>query len=329
MRAFAALLDGLGYTQSRNRKIALLGRYFRDNADPDRGWALAALTDGVPVRLPLRRMLGELTSRFIDPVLYKLSRDYVGDTAETVALLWPDFPLSSFRRGEEPGEEQQQIGGLAVHRADLLSTPAWRGRRESVSLDDVIEAMQSGSVAERTQTLGQLLDALDASSRWALLKLIGGAPRVGVSARLARTALAESFGRDVAEIEEVWHGCRRHTRALRLARRQAPSVPIRAASRVQAGDARASDRGRRLAAAFAAGRRRGVEMGRHSRAACGQGRRGALVLARGRRHLGVVSRDRLGLLPTRMACSTANCSSCATARSRPSTICSSGSTARR
>lgn len=90
MRAFASLLDCLVYTQSRNRKIALLGHYFRTAPDPDRGWALAALTDGVPIRLPLRRMLTDLVSCFIDPTLYRLSRDYVGDTAETVALLWPD-----------------------------------------------------------------------------------------------------------------------------------------------------------------------------------------------------------------------------------------------
>src|SRR6185437_4181031 len=95
MHAFARLLDCLVYTQSRNRKVALLGRYFRATPDPDRGWALAALTDGVPVRLPLRRMLMDLVSRFIDPVLYRLSRDYVGDTAETVALLWPDDSSTS------------------------------------------------------------------------------------------------------------------------------------------------------------------------------------------------------------------------------------------
>ncbi len=171
MQAFAALLDGLVYTQSRNRKVALLGRYFRSAGDPDRGWALAALTDGVPLRLPLRRMLTDLTGRFIDPVLYKLSRDYVGDTAETVALLWPD------RRSNNP--------------------PA--------SIDTVITDMSAGTTAEKTERLGQLLDTLGPSGRWALLKLLGGAPRVGVSARLARTAVAESFGRDVSEIEEIWH----------------------------------------------------------------------------------------------------------------------------
>jgi DNA ligase 1 len=180
MKAFAALLDGLVYTQSRNRKLALLARYFRDTPDPDRGYALAALTDGIPTavigRMPLRRMLADLTTSFIDPVLYKLSRDYVGDTAETVALLWPD------------------------NRTDASRVNA------RLTLADVIDSFAAGgTLPERTRTLGLLLDRLDTSGRWALLKLIGGAPRVGVSARLAKQAVADAFTRDVGDIEEVWH----------------------------------------------------------------------------------------------------------------------------
>jgi DNA ligase 1 len=172
MRAFAQLLDGLVYTQSRNRKVALLATYFRTAPDPDRGWALAALTDGVPLpSMPLRRMLTELTSTFIDPVLYKLSRDYVGDTAETVSLLWPDT----------------------------------RTTAGSPSLDHVVQRMNHGTTPERTAALGSLLNQLDASGRFALIKLLGGAPRVGVSARLAKTALADAFGHEVNEIEELWH----------------------------------------------------------------------------------------------------------------------------
>ena len=89
MRAFAALLDRLSSTPSRNDKLRLLADYFASTPDPDRGFALAALTDGLFVRLPFRRILGEMLKDRVDPVLYDLSRDYVGDTAETVALLWP------------------------------------------------------------------------------------------------------------------------------------------------------------------------------------------------------------------------------------------------
>ena len=190
MRAFATLLDGLVYTQSRNRKTALLAAYFRNTPDPDRGWALAALTDGVAIRLPLRRMVGDLTSRFIDPVLYKMSRDYVGDTAETVALLWPDI------KSDIKSDNKSDIKPDPLSAADRGNGP---------SIDSVIRTMSSGTAAERTEALGGFLNQLDVSGRWALLKLLGGAPRVGVSARLAKTALAEAFTHDLKDIEELWH----------------------------------------------------------------------------------------------------------------------------
>ncbi len=221
MRAFAQLLDSLGTTQSRNRKIALLAAYVHSIPDPDRGWAMAALTDGVPIRLPLRRMLTALTARVIDPVLYKMSRDYVGDTAETVALLWPDDRSAA---GESPSSLRGGVRGGGIDLDQFVSAssphPALRathpvkgrvisdqsaGHSNAPTLNTVITIMSTGTTTERTESLGALLDALDSSGRWALLKLLGGAPRVGVSARLAKTALAEAFARDLAEIEELWH----------------------------------------------------------------------------------------------------------------------------
>ena len=47
MTPFAELLDRLSYTPGRNAKIRLLQAYLRSTPDPDRGWALAALTDGL------------------------------------------------------------------------------------------------------------------------------------------------------------------------------------------------------------------------------------------------------------------------------------------
>ena len=51
--------------------------------------------------------------------------------------------------------------------------------------------------------------ALDATGRYALIKLVAGGLRIGVSARLAKQALALYGGKDVNEIEEVWHGLSR------------------------------------------------------------------------------------------------------------------------
>jgi DNA ligase-1 len=176
MQRFARLLDDLSHAQSRSGKLALLAHYFRSAPDPDRGWALAMLTDGVAFRLPLRRIIGELMASRIDPVLYALSRDYVGDTAETVALLWP-----------EPSSEQPAAPG------------------EPPSLDAVVRAVTAAPPAARAEAVAAILDRLDANGRWAFLKLLGGAPRVGVSARLAKIGVADAFATDVRDIEEVWH----------------------------------------------------------------------------------------------------------------------------
>jgi len=172
VRAFAALLDRLSYTPSRNDKLRLLADYFASAPDPDRGYALAALTDGLFFRLPFRRILTEMLDAQIDPVLFTLSRDYLGDTAETIALMWPA------REEDAP----------------------------SPRLADVVAAVQVAAPTELPALLAGFLDRLDATGRWALLKLLTGALRVGVSARLAKTALAEWSGKPLADIEEVWHG---------------------------------------------------------------------------------------------------------------------------
>src|SRR3546814_2025944 len=47
VKRFAALIDRLVYTRSRNSKLALIVDYLKHTPDPDRGWALAALTDAL------------------------------------------------------------------------------------------------------------------------------------------------------------------------------------------------------------------------------------------------------------------------------------------
>ncbi len=171
MKPFAELLDRLAYTPSRNDKLSLLAGYFAATPDPDRGYALAALTDGLFFRLPLRRILSDLIGSRVDPVLFDLSRDYVGDTAETIALIWPS------------GGEGAKPPRLAA----------------------IVETLQATAAAEVPALLAGWLDRLEATERWALIKLMTGALRVGVSGRLAKTALAEWSGAPLADIEEVWH----------------------------------------------------------------------------------------------------------------------------
>jgi DNA ligase-1 len=203
MKVFADLLDRLSYTPARNAKLRLMADYFRAAPDPDRGWALAALTDGLPFSFPLRRTLSDMMARRMDPELFRLSRDYVGDTAETIALAW-ESSLSPSLRGEGRGEGPQHAPeqAAAPHPSPL---PIKNGEREPPRLSDIVAELTLIDRNELGARLEQWLDTLDATGRWALLKLLTGAPRVGVSARLAKTAVAEMAGFKVDDVEQVWH----------------------------------------------------------------------------------------------------------------------------
>ena len=172
MEAFAALIDALVYTRSRNEKLRLIAEYLRATPDPDRGWALAALADGLDFPAVKSGTIRALLKERVDPVLWTLSRDFVGDTAETASLLWP-APEAA---------------------------PSPPGVSEAVEL---LGAMNRKSVFTE---LPRLLDRLDADGRYALLKLATGGMRIGISSRLAKTAFAQAFEVSIDEVEEYWHG---------------------------------------------------------------------------------------------------------------------------
>ena len=174
MIAFAELLERLVFSPGRLSKIALLRRYFATQPDPDRGFGLAALTGELVFDAAKPAMIRTLAEERTDPVLFGWSRDYVGDLAETVSLIWP-----SRRTNAGPPTMTEVV-------QTLLTTPK----------------------PELPEVVARWLDASSVSVRFALLKLITGSLRVGASARIAKIALAELAGGTIApdDIEEVWHG---------------------------------------------------------------------------------------------------------------------------
>ncbi len=191
MNRFAWLLDRLAYEPRRNGKLALIADYLRTTPDPDRGFALAAMTGGLVFQNAKPGLIRALIAERTDPVLFALSYDYVGDLSETVALMWPATSLSSPRGG---GEAPPPAGVVAGH------------NRAPLTLPDVVAGLRNSGKTELPRLIASWLDALDETGRWALLKLITGALRIGVSARLAKTAAASLGGVAADEVEQVWHG---------------------------------------------------------------------------------------------------------------------------
>jgi len=173
MNRFAELLDRLTYEPARNAKLRLMTDYFRSTPDPERGLALAVLTGSLRFPHAKPGLIRSLIAERTDPVLFELSYDYVGDLSETVALMWP-----------------------------ASRTPP--GDAGELSLTAVIETLATLGKSELPARLARWLDALDETGRWALIKLVTGALRIGVSARLAKAAVAALGTADAQDIELLW-----------------------------------------------------------------------------------------------------------------------------
>jgi len=261
MNRFAELLDRLAYEPGRNNKLRLLTAYFREVEDPDRGYALAALTGALSFKHAKPGLIRDLIAARTDPALFALSYDYVGDLSETVALMWPKAhqeqsfpgyppPQPSPTRGEgaersvgqhrtnvlefepatSPDDVQSKHTALSVPsplvgegqggRYGLLDSsdepPSPSARADGVApghnnpppptLTEVVTTLRTLGKTELPRQLARWLDELDETGRWALLKLVTGALRIGISARLAKTAAAALGDKDPHDVELIWPG---------------------------------------------------------------------------------------------------------------------------
>ncbi|HXD43843.1 MAG TPA: cisplatin damage response ATP-dependent DNA ligase [Pseudolabrys sp.] len=215
MNKFAELLDRLAYEPGRNAKLRLIADYLRTTPDPERGWALAALTGALSFRHAKAGMIRALITERSDPVLFALSYDYVGDLSETVALMWPVSQAQRIPLPPRSGGEGLGVGGSSFNSGTGPPTPdpspplaslAGGGEQKAPTLTSVVETLATLGKAQLPAQIARWLDGLDEVGRWALLKLVTGALRIGVSARLAKTAAASLGGKDADEVELLWPG---------------------------------------------------------------------------------------------------------------------------
>src|SRR5580692_1397846 len=214
MNRFAELLDRLAYEPARNNKLRLITDYFRSTPDPERGWALAALTGALSFPHAKAGLIRSLIAERTDPVLFELSYDYVGDLSETGALMGPSSPSPLVGEGGVGGREGESQASTVVneqssppshHLPTPTPNPSPQGGGE-LSLTTVIETLSTLGKAQLPKQLARWLDALDETGRWALIKLVTGGLRIGVSARLAKAAVAALGASDAQDIELLWPG---------------------------------------------------------------------------------------------------------------------------
>lgn len=178
MKLFSQLMDSLYFTQSKKTKSRLLQEYLTQTSDPERGWAIAAIVNALELNVFKRALIKKVVTERIDPVLYDLSYEYVGETSETVAHIWPARSVDD--------QDQQNV---------ILP-----------SLTETVDRLSTSDANQAESFLINMLDLMTPSQRWSLIKLGTGGFRIGVSARQLKVILAEYGDVDVSEIETLWHG---------------------------------------------------------------------------------------------------------------------------
>ena len=171
MKEFSQLINQLILTRSRNRKIELLNHYFKNTENPDRGLALAILTGNLKIKNISISKIKEMIKEEVDPELFDLSYDYVGDLAETIALIWPYK-----QKGKVP------------------------------KLNFIIDELENSSTTNITKLIKKYLSIFSENERWAFIKLLSGGLRIGVSTRLTKLSLIHNTTIEISEIEQIWHG---------------------------------------------------------------------------------------------------------------------------
>jgi DNA ligase-1 len=171
MKAFANLYATLDETNKTNAKIAALKDYFSSAPAEDAAWVAHFLIGRRPRRAVNGRRLAEwaIEEASIPDWLFSECYDAVGDIAETITLLLPETGASS---------------DVPLHR--------W--------IEDRLFPLQAMPESEQRVAVLQAWRELDQPQRFIWNKLITGAFRVGVSAKLVIRALAEVSGLESAVI---------------------------------------------------------------------------------------------------------------------------------
>ena len=164
MKLFTDLYSKLDQTNKTNEKVEALKEYFAVAQPKNAAWALYFLSGRKPKQIVPSKKLKEWAMELsgVPEWLFEESRNTVGDTSETIALLLP----------ENHTEDETPLNVLVEKRLLPL-----RKADEALQFEEIVSSWNSMNYLQR----------------FVLNKLIAGNFRIGVSQRLVMRALAEQF----------------------------------------------------------------------------------------------------------------------------------------
>ncbi len=173
MKRFCALFDALDQASGTTARVDRLADYLREAPPSDAAWAVHCLLGGQRRRLVTARRLRQICSEGsgLPEWLFEDCQAHVGDSAETIALLWP-------RTDEPSGSERGGAADAPLH----------------VWMERILPELAGLGIDAQAEAVRQLWDTLTPRQIFVMNKLLTGGFRVGVARGLVLRALTRVSG---------------------------------------------------------------------------------------------------------------------------------------
>ncbi|MBY0405800.1 MAG: ATP-dependent DNA ligase, partial [Cyanobacteria bacterium] len=188
MKHFVALYEALDLTTSTNDKVHAMADYFQEASPEDAAWALFFLSGRRFKRFITAKTLKDwvLDALQLPEWLYEECYDAIGDTAETIALLW-----KSTHPKEGVSLEAVSILNEAIPTPPNPSIQSLESQGLAFWIETKLLPLKKlEPVAQKEEILG-FYETLTPQEIFVLNKLLMGGFRVGVSQTLLVKALAK------------------------------------------------------------------------------------------------------------------------------------------
>ena len=184
METFGELIDCLDGTSSSLRKVELLKHYLVAVDPKDGCWALALLLGERRRRMLTGRRLREILQESVafPEWLFNECHSHVGDSAETICLLWPQLKDQCLQR---PELKDPQLRELLAAVANKPALHWW--------METLLPSLARSSPTQQQEAMLSIWATVPEEHHWLLNKLITGGFRIGVARGLVVKAIAAAF----------------------------------------------------------------------------------------------------------------------------------------
>ena len=191
MNAFAALIDELDQSTGTNRKIDLIAGHLQRANAHDAAWTVLLLMGERRKRLITGRRLRDILQQAsaMPDWLFDDCQSHVGDSAETLSLLWPQLRNDIRDRIHNP------VVTKWVNQLSSSPPMHWW-------MEDLLPAVAKMEPEEQSDAVLAIWESLPSERLFLFNKLLTGGFRIGVARGLVVKAIARGFNLEEALVLE-------------------------------------------------------------------------------------------------------------------------------